>query len=658
MKTFFALLLTGILLACYCQGQNVPGRFNKDSLASVLDSSVSDSLKARAGFLLADQWMDKDTGLAKKYVIAGERFGGAYPFWKAVSLLYRAKLIVDTAPDSAAGMFLQAEKKLKGFHSREAAFFRSVCWHDYAKVFHIYKDDPETYINLLLNQAIPLVLQSGDQLYLGKNYLDISFGFKNLREFSKAETYLHRAIETLRNIPGNTTYLAATYHTLSENCSLSGKPAQAALYLDSMQLLLTPYPKAEAWLDYYAAESMRLTIAENYEQSLETVDKGIALAQQLQQPYPEQRLLLQKFYALYNSRNLTRARDVALDLTWRKPFIDNASNRLQLFYGLVATYEDLKNIPEAYKWLQRYSQLSDSLAKSNLETRINALEIKFRNAEHQKKIAELNAANEKTGFALKRTRLLSWSLGLISALLLMVLLLWYLFYKSRKKAAIQQEQIKISHAMLQGQEEERGRVARDLHDGLGGLLASVQMNLSEAASGDLNGNRPTLNTAIGQLNKSISELRRIAHNMMPEMLLRLGLEAALRDLCDSFMPETTAIRFQCYDISPSLTQQEQVMIYRIIQELLTNAVKHASATRVLLQCNQRGRRFFITVEDNGVGFDMIAGHQKQGMGISNIRDRVAYLNGNIDILAGPNGQGTSINIEVYVTNEIQIGHTG
>ena len=658
MKTFFSLLVTGILLAGYSQGQGVPGRFSKDSLARILDGVDSDSLKSRASFLLADEWMDSDTGQARKYATFGEGFSRAYPFWRAVSLLYRAKLTAATAPDSAAKMFMQAEKKLKEFHSREAMLFRSVCWHDYARVFHFNKDDPETYINLLLNQAVPLAFQSGDQLYLGKNYLDISFGFKNLREFSKAETYLHHAIETLRNRRGNTTYLAAAYHTLSENCSLSGKPVQAALYLDSMRLLLMPYPDAVAWLDYYAAESMRLTIAEKFEQSGKIADKGIALARQLQQKYPEQRLLLQKFYALYNNQNLTQARDVALDLSRRKPFIDNASNRLQLFYGLVATYEGLNNVTAAYKWLQRYSRLSDSLSKSNLETKINALEIKFRNAEHQKKITELNAANEKANFSLKRTRLLSWSLGLISVLLLVVLLLWYLFYKSRKKAATQLEQIKISHAMLQGQEEERGRVARDLHDGLGGLLTSVKMNLSEAASGDLNGSRPGLETAIGQLDRSISELRRVAHNMMPEMLLRLGLEVALRDLCDSFVSETTAIRFQCYDMNQNLPQQEQVMIYRIIQELLTNAVKHASATGVLLQCNQRGNRFFITVEDNGVGFNAIAGNQKQGMGINNIRNRVAYLNGKVDILAGPNGQGVSINIEVYVTSEIQTGHTG
>src|SRR5690606_2646177 len=114
-------------------------------------------------------------------------------------------------------------------------------------------------------------------------------------------------------------------------------------------------------------ESMRLTVAEQFKQSLEVAEKGIALARQLQQPYPEQRLLLQKFYALYNNKDLLRARDVALDLSRRQPFINNASNRLLLFYGLVATYEDLNNIPEAFRWLKRYSHLSDSLSRSNLE---------------------------------------------------------------------------------------------------------------------------------------------------------------------------------------------------------------------------------------------------------------------------------------------------
>lgn len=648
----FTLVLILMLSVARSYSQQAPGKFDKDSLARILEQAVDDSIKARVSFRLSDEWENEDTALSKKYVQLGKGFSKGHPFLQGLSLLYEARQLAATAPDSAAKIFMQAENMLQKFPGKEALLFRSMCWHDYARVFHFEKDDPETYVNLLLNQAIPLAQKSGDQRYLGKNYLDLAYGFKNLKEYAKAKTYLLLAIETLRNQKGNIRYLTTAYHTLSENYSLSGDSTKAALYLDSMRVLLTPYPEANEWLDYYAGESMRLTIAEKFDQSLAVAEKGIALARQLHQPYPEQRLLLQKFYALYNKRDLPQARRVALDLYSRLPFMNNSGNRLLLFYGLVATNEDLKNIPEAFLWLKRYSHLSDSVAQSNLETKINALEIKFRNAEHQRKITELNASNDKANFALKRTILLSWLLGLVSVLLFTILLLGYFFYKNKKRTALQHEQIKISHAMLQGQEEERKRVARDLHDSLGGQLASAKINLSKIAGDGNTGNRPELEAIIGQMDTSVAELRRIAHNMMPEMLLRLGLEAALKDLCNTFESDKTTVRFLCLGIQPNIPQGEQVIIYRIAQELLTNAVKHAAAKNILLQCNQRDNKFFITVEDDGAGFDEKILHENQGMGFINIKTRVAYLNGKIEVLSKGNQPGTSINIEVYVTTEI------
>ncbi|MGF6846140.1 two-component system NarL family sensor kinase [Chitinophaga sp. W3I9] len=651
MKSF-TLVLILLLSAVRSYAQQAPGKFDKDSLAHILEQAVNDSIKARVSFRLSDEWEETDTTLSKKYMQSGKRLSKGYPFLQGVTLYYEARRLTAAAPDSAAKMFMQAENILKKFPGKDALLFRSMCWHDYARVFHFEKDDPETYVNLLVNQAIPLAQKAGDQLYLGKNYLDLAYGFKNLKEYAKAKAYLQLSIETLRNQQGNIKYLATAYHTLSENYSLSGDSAKAALYLDSMRVLLAPYPEANEWLDYYAGESMRLTIAEKFEQSLAVAEKGIALARQLHQPYPEQRLLLQKFYALYNKKDLQQARSVALDLYSKQPFMNNSANRLLLFYGLVVTNEDLKNIPEAFQWLKRYSYLSDSVAQSNLETKINALEIKFRNAEHQRKITELNASNDKANFALKRTILLSWSLGLVSILLFMILLLAYFFYKNRKRTAIQQEQIKVSHAMLLGQEEERKRVARDLHDSLGGLLASTKINLSKIAGAVNTSNRPELEGIIAQMDTSVTELRRIAHNMMPEMLLRLGLEAALKDLCDSFSSEKTTIRFLCFGIQTNIPQGEQLIIYRIAQELLTNAVKHAAAKSILLQCNQRDNKFFITVEDDGTGFNEDMLHENKGMGFISIKTRVAYLNGTIDIVSRGNQPGTSINIEVYVATKI------
>ncbi|QJB30901.1 hypothetical protein HF329_06140 [Chitinophaga oryzae] len=651
MKYLPPLLL--LLLSGLCgRSQEPPGRYNRDSLARQAEQPLPDSVRAATFFRLAEDWIEQDTGMAKKYAGQGKRLVHDNVRLQGISLYYDARLLAFTMPDSAAAIYLQAENRLKKFTDKEALRYRSMCWHDYARLLHFDKDDSESYINLMMERAIPLALQSGDRVWLGRNYLDLAYGFKNLQQHPKAETYLKQAIETLRDEKSGISFLTAAYHTLSENNSLSGHPAEAAAYMDSMRLLLLPYPHAAAWLDYYAGESMRLTVAAKFEQSLEAADKGIALAKQLKRTYPEQRLLLQKFYALYNKKDLAKARDVALDLSERQPFIHVAMNRLLIYYGLVVTYEELHNIPEAFGWLKRYSNLRDSISKSNLEAKINALEIKYRKAEDQRKITALNAANDKARSALKRTRLLNWSLSVVVLLLFSILLLGYFFYRNRKKTAAQREQIKVSQAMLQVQEEERQRVARDLHDSLGGLLASTKINLSAIA-----GHQPELKPIISQLDVSVTELRKIAHNMMPEMLLRLGLEAALQDLCNAFTTEQLMVRCQCLDIQPDIPQQEQVTIYRIIQELLTNAVKHAAATRILLQCNQRDNRFFITVEDNGKGFDTTA-DAKDGMGFINIRNRVAYLHGSIDIVSPQNRKGTSINIEVYVTSAIPAGHPG
>jgi two-component system NarL family sensor kinase len=147
---------------------------------------------------------------------------------------------------------------------------------------------------------------------------------------------------------------------------------------------------------------------------------------------------------------------------------------------------------------------------------------------------------------------------------------------------------------------------------------------------------------------SANELRRIARNMMPESLLLLGLEPALKDMCDSLSTDETQVVFQAFGINTAMHQEIQVNIYRIVQELLTNAFRHAHASEILVQCSQNSSRFFITMEDNGKGFDATASDARPGIGLSNARSRVEYLNGKLDI-SSVIGEGTTINIEFDVT---------
>ncbi|TCO25342.1 histidine kinase/DNA gyrase B/HSP90-like ATPase [Pedobacter psychrotolerans] len=222
-------------------------------------------------------------------------------------------------------------------------------------------------------------------------------------------------------------------------------------------------------------------------------------------------------------------------------------------------------------------------------------------------------------------------------------------YQQELKYMVQQYQVKLTRAMINGQDEERNRLGRDLHDGLGGMLAAVKINLSGWSAKSSMTDDQELGSIVNRLDNSITELRSIAGNLMPVSLLKFGLEVSLRDLSESFMSDSLVIDFQCLDVIDGLPVDQQMTIYRIVQELLNNVAKHSKAKNVLLQCSLSLNNFMITIEDDGVGFDMESLKEKKGMGISNIKTRVAYLDGKFDIVSGNNGQGTHVNIELKVS---------
>ena len=152
---------------------------------------------------------------------------------------------------------------------------------------------------------------------------------------------------------------------------------------------------------------------------------------------------------------------------------------------------------------------------------------------------------------------------------------------------------------------------------------------------------------IEQLDSSVTELRRIARNMMPESLLQLGLEISLKDMCDAVNTPATRVEFQAFSINAALPKETQITVYRIVQELLANAIRHANASEILVQCSQNENIFYITLEDNGRGFDTSLLPLQKGIGISNVKNRVDFLKGKMDIHSAP-AHGTTVNIEFNI----------
>jgi len=197
-------------------------------------------------------------------------------------------------------------------------------------------------------------------------------------------------------------------------------------------------------------------------------------------------------------------------------------------------------------------------------------------------------------------------------------------------------------------EVERSRLAKDLHDGLGGLLSGVKLTLHCLEDTLPEKGVPAFSKANNQLDTAIKEMRRVAHNLMPEALLKFGLGEAIQDYCDG-INDTHTIKMKYTQIGSvqTLSQATVIVLYRIVQELANNAIKHAMAKNIFIQITKHQQGVTITVEDDGKGFEASTLPGTHGTGLKNIESRIDYLKGSWDIKT-EKGNGTSITIEIPV----------
>ena len=332
---------------------------------------------------------------------------------------------------------------------------------------------------------------------------------------------------------------------------------------------------------------------------------------------------------------------------------NNASLELKN-YCLEASglYEKLGDYKAALDYQRQYQLLSDSLLGEKSNAAIVLAEAKFQGQQKEQQLLLQQSS-------IRQKNILNYVFTGSTAALLLISLLTYRNYRQKRKLADQriadlerEKQLSATQSLLRGQEEERNRMARDLHDGLGGLLSGVKLQLG-AMKGNLILSEEmgrTFNNALNKLDESINEMRRVAHNMMPEALLKLGLQQALQDYCEG-LSESGNFRITgaFHGLEKRLEASTEVVVYRIVQELLNNAVKHSGADQILAQVMRQEQALTITVEDNGKGYDVADPDSKIGAGLRNIRSRVDYLKGQLDIQSIP-GKGTSIHIDCLIDN--------
>lgn len=632
-----------------------------DSLSHIVYSKKTDSIRANASFLLSDYWRAKDTVKSRLFLTKGKQLAARNNYLNALYCFYEGQHLSSFKPEKAILTLQKATKKLAAFHTPASYEAAAAAWYNAAILQRNKKGDPFV-INILLNKSIPLAQKSGKPKKIAHYYSQLGTLFMYNSQFDKAESYNQKAIDLLeKNNPGSTELMLAYLGAVS-NYIYKGNNEEAKIMLDKAKNILAPYPESTHYPYYYYNEGLYLIAKGYFNNAIKSIDKGVALSKSMNQPTLLQMLIFRKYDIYLQLEEYKNARDLLLSLLKEGTLAAEVNNRKMFYTQLASVNKKMGNLKEAYDWQAQYSKLSDSINDGKLKEKINELEVQFQNAENQKKITALETDKKEAALAAKNNRLFSGLLGATALFFLVIAILAFAFYRNQKKLSEQkeinhQQQLKelqqqqllsLTEAMLEGEERERRRVARDLHDGLGGMLAGIKIKLSgEMTAPNKNPDPVEIQKIIGQLDNSVTELRRIARNMMPETLLRFGLETALKDLCESLQTHEIAVSYEAFNIDNEIPMATQVIIYRIIQEALSNAIRHSEANTIMVQCSQNGKTFFITVEDDGKGFDKRILEHKKGIGITNIENRAKYLNGKVEIHSAPD-EGTTINVELDV----------
>ncbi len=316
---------------------------------------------------------------------------------------------------------------------------------------------------------------------------------------------------------------------------------------------------------------------------------------------------------------------------------------------LSANEEAQGNYKQALQYNKLYILIKDSLQKIQNQDKVAELEAKY---EANKKESQLKIQQS----SIKQKNTLNVLFGSVAAAILGISLFGYKNYKHKQNLQQQkiteletQQQLMATEAVLKGEEQERTRLAKDLHDGLGGMLSGIKYSFNTMKGNMVMtpDNAQAFERSMDMLDSSIKEMRRVAHNMMPEALVKFGLNTALKDFCNEIQ-QSGALQISYQSIgmeNADIDQTVSITIYRIVQELINNTMKHAAAKNAIVQVTNSNGQLSITVEDDGKGFDTSILNKSKGIGWSNIQNRIEFLKGKLDVQSLEE-KGTSIHIEL------------
>jgi two-component system NarL family sensor kinase len=646
-KAFFLLVLSFLYHIGF--GQML---MNRDSLLRQLPSAKEDTAKVFLLINIGQQYENNEPATAKQYYAeAGQlsekldfplgilKYIANYTYILNMQGLYDSSLLlnkraVEISRQIKDSLFLGKALFNTGTSYRQLG--------NYEAAIGCYEEGKAVFARV------------GDEHTMGQSYDILQVTYYQMRRYEKGIEYGKMAVSKMREYK-DSAWLGFTLNNLGVNyMGVKNLAAARTCYMEALAIAQKTGDRNSEMMQYlnlgdlllqkgtdhkmmtYYSTALEIARELDAKETSLVASKGMAIYYMYQKKYPHA-----KAYA-----------DSALALSYQYNYRIERRDLFGTLSNLAFAMQDIR-LGESYA--EQSSLLADSLLNERVEKNTQELEKKYETARKESQIQNLETNKKAQELSISRKNILNILLFVGIAALLIISLLLYRSY--RVKQALQQQriteletekQLTATEAVLKGEEQERTRLAKDLHDGLGGMLSGIKFSFTTIKEGLIltPENAEAFERGMDMLDSSIQEMRRVAHNMMPEALVKFGLDTALEDFSRAINRSgVLQVHYQSIGLEEAtLPQTVANASYRIVQELVNNIIKHAAAGRATIQISQKDNQLSLTVEDNGKGFDTATLADSKGIGWSNIKNRVAFLKGTIDIKS-TGGKGTSIFIQ-------------
>lgn len=315
------------------------------------------------------------------------------------------------------------------------------------------------------------------------------------------------------------------------------------------------------------------------------------------------------------------------------------------FKQLAIIAEKKGDYAASLNYYRKQTELKDSIYSGEKMKQIETLNAKYQSEKKEQQLKLQKAEIDRKNYLL-------WGLIGIAALLILYGISFYrkkqLQNKMELQAELMKQQEQATRAVINAEENERKRIAADLHDGVGQMMSAAKMNLS-AFENEISFKDETQKVYFDKLvdlvDESCKEIRSVSHQMMPNVLLKNGLASAVNEFIDKIDNRIIKISLYTEGLNERLDGNMETVLYRVIQECVNNVIKHSGARQMDISLIKDADGISATIEDNGRGFDTTDKQKTEGIGLRNIRSRVEFLKGTVEFDSSP-GRGTLVAIHV------------